>query len=254
GFLERCFTELKRKGHVVFAPRMYDEQKVRWIIERARGANVALSHEQAELVYARGGADLRHLANEIEKLALFCGGREPSNEEIGLVVTSCEEEYIFDLTDAVFNGDRAAAACLLRRATEGDRDPHRVVAALASHLRTVWQARALIEAGYLAKLPREYKTGGGRAVVGDLQRVPEDLIGRIAESRESSIAGKSPFFVYKCARQARRLPMKVLERWAYYCAQADRGLKGIRRGAGPGDIVLERLVADMLKETGRRST
>lgn len=248
-FVERAYGEIEGKGCAVRFPKMYDEGVARWVVERSKRAGLKMTVGRAEYMIMRAGSDLRHLANELEKLALYCGeGGVVDEAAIEALATSGEEEVVFKLVDAVFDGRKADAAEILGEARKGNVHPLQVLAGLTANIRMVWQARRLLEMGYLRKLPADYRRAGYAGVKRELMRIPDEAVGEISDDGSRSLVRRTPFYVHKCVRQARRLPLRLLERWIYYCARADRALKGISRGSGPEDVVFDRLIAEMMRE------
>lgn len=248
-FVERAYKDLERIGCVVNFPRMYDDGVARWLAGRASRCGLKMSVASAEFMILRAGRDLRHLANELEKLKLYCGkDRVVDEASIELLATSGEDELVFKLVDAIFDGKKMGVLEILEDAKKSGVHPLQVIAGLTANMRMVWQARRLMELGYLKKLPRDYRSGGYSGVKRELMRIPDEVVLEVSDDGLRSIVRKTPFYAHKCARQARKLPSRLLERWAYYCARADRALKGVDRGVGPDDMILDRLVAEMMKD------
>ena len=248
-FLERAYAEINRKGFIIRFPRMYEEETVKWLVQRAHGRNLKLSHEQGELMLMRGGSDLRHLANEIEKLALYAEEKKHVDDSAILeLVTNCEGNIYFDLVDAMFAGKKNEILNLLRQSLESDTHPLQIVATIASNLRLVWQARCLLKKGYFKNLPSSYKKGAYGYILSELRQIPKSDLEPISEDPRQSITAKVPFVVYKYLTHARRLSPRILERWLLYCSRTDLSLKGISKDGTPEDIVLDKLIAAMMRE------
>ncbi len=72
-----------------------------------------LGRREAELLAAVTAADGVRLETEIEKLALYCGARAVTGEDIAALVPDAEESTVFELVDALARRDRARALDLL---------------------------------------------------------------------------------------------------------------------------------------------
>lgn len=250
-FVELLMAAMDEKGCVVEFPRMYDDGVARWLTGRAKVKGLKLTLAQAEMIVMRAGRDLRHLTNEMDKLALFSGGGAVDDEAVEALLTTAEEEVVFKLVEALFEGRKKDVAAVLVDMKRGDVPPLQIIGNMTSNLRMVWQARSLLERGHLRNMPEEYR-GGWSAVMREVKKVPEDAAADIAADGPRSLLNKSPFYIFKCVGQAKKLPVRTLERWLLYCTRADQSLKGIQRGAGPDDIIMDRLAADMMREIKSR--
>jgi DNA polymerase-3 subunit delta len=117
-----------------------------WLQDRAvrRGISIepAAIEELAELV----GADLRLLASEIEKLAVYATGRTITADDVRLLTPHASEESIFALIDAIVEGRAAIALRQLHRMlAEGDETAGHIQILVARQLRLLIRATELLE-------------------------------------------------------------------------------------------------------------
>jgi DNA polymerase III subunit delta len=95
-------------------PKKYE--MARWVREQAKARRLPMSAEVARHFIDRCGADpgrAEILDREIEKLAVYCGGREATGADVDAICTPDDDAVIFDLMDAVGHRDRAHSFELL---------------------------------------------------------------------------------------------------------------------------------------------
>lgn len=72
-----------------------------------------LGRREAEMLATACACDGLRIETEIEKLALYCGGRAVSGADIAALVPDAEESTVFELVDALARRDRRRALHLL---------------------------------------------------------------------------------------------------------------------------------------------
>ncbi|MEW6203475.1 MAG: DNA polymerase III subunit delta [bacterium] len=247
--LECAYAEINRNGYIVRFPRIYEKETVNWIISRARTQNLRLSREQAELLLVRSGKDLRHLANEINKLALFAEQKKSLDDtDIFQLAINSEADQHYDLVDTLFAGKKSEVASLLEQLRKSNIHPLQIIASIASQLRLTWQARYLLKKGYFKDLPDSFRGGTYDYVLSQIRQISKSELEQLSEEPRQAITAKIPFVIHKYFTNARRLSPRILERWLLYCERTDRSLKGISRDATSDDIVLDKLIAAMMRE------
>jgi DNA polymerase-3 subunit delta len=107
-----------------------------FLAQEARRQGVDLDSEAAGLLADRVGPQLLLLRQEIEKAALLAGpGERVTRKHVEMAVSAVAEEPIWDLTDAIGQGQVAEAVSLLSRLLAQGAAPPAVLGALASHFR-----------------------------------------------------------------------------------------------------------------------
>ena len=121
-----------------------------WLLKRAQARGIHLEPEAAGML-AAAGADLRALAGELEKLAVYVGdGEHITSRDVSVLTTQAALSRIFDLTDALARRDRARALSLLHELLEAGESPVGIVAFAAMQTRALIQVQALAERGMRA--------------------------------------------------------------------------------------------------------
>ena len=159
----------------------------RWLQDRAVQRGISIEPKALEALTDLVGANLRALASELEKLAMYTGARAITADDVRLLTPQAREERIFDLVDAVVEGRAADALRLLRRMREdGSESASHLFSLIARQLRMMVRAAELIDArapaeaigaatgarGYpLEKLTRQARAAGRSASEASLRAV-----------------------------------------------------------------------------------
>ncbi len=213
----------KKSGVLVKLDPLYERQLPAFLEEEARARGVRFGRGVASLVCNEIGADLGQLADAVERLAIFVGGtdalagREVTVKDVEEVVVGARQRSVFELAEAVGQGDRVRALTILHALILARESGVRLVAMLARHVRQLWTCKSL---------------AGER-----LNKF--DLAGRL---------GVAPFFVDGISAQARRQSEDALERMHAALYQTDLELKSSRVDDA---LLLERLILQLTAAPAR---
>ena len=120
----------------------------RWLVKRARKADVTMSREASAMLANGAGDSLRPLAMEVDKLATYVGpGGTIRPEDVRQLGTLSRQSTVFDLTDALLRRDRARALTLLHELLEAGEAPPGIIGLVAYQTRTLLQVKSLSEQG-----------------------------------------------------------------------------------------------------------
>ena len=187
------------------------EALARWVKSTTEAKGSSISPSAIRSITDLVGGDLWTLAQELEKLALYCAGREIQEADVGEMVSQVREANIFAAVDAMIDGRPGVALRLLHRLKEDGRDPLYIISMVERQLRMLALARDSIDRG----LPQS------------------ELRGRLGTS--------SDFVVRKTSEQARRHSMPEIV-WRYNrLLEADLAIK---RGKLAPELALELMVGD----------
>ncbi len=210
----------KKKGFVreLTVPR----QLGGWILDEARRAGARIDGDAARRLEEVVGRDISRLAGSIEQLALFAGeGASITVEHVDALVADTSQRTVFQLNDAVGQGDRIGALRAVAKLFEQRESAIGVVIMLARHVRQLAIYQELVA-----------------------QRTPPGEIARLV--------GVPPFVIDKSlAPQARRFTAPALASALRLVSQADRDLKGPVKAALGEEIVLTRLVEKLVMLSAR---
>ena len=187
------------------------EALARWVKSTAEAKGTSISPSAIRSITDLVGNDLWTLAQELEKLALYCSGREIQETDVGELVSQVREASIFAAVDAMIDGRPGVALSLLHRLKEDGREAPYIIGMVGRQLRLLALARDSIDRG-----------------------VPQsEMRGRLGTS--------SDFVVRKTTEQARRHAMPEII-WRYNrLLETDLAIK---RGRLEPDLALELLVGD----------
>jgi len=231
---QKLFATIKKKGALAAFDPPRDRELYSFIVAEARARGGGIEESAARLLAEIVGPDLGQLAQAVEKLVLYAasGGRGPdelssagrgastprlisarriSDEDVATCVAETRARSIFDLMNAVGQGDREAALRQVRRMLADRESPIGIVSMLARHFRQLAVTRELTQQ---------------RAGKGEI----------------ASALGLNPYFVDGLVAQARRYNPRALARALERICEADAALKSSRLDDG---ILLERLIGGL---------
>ena len=214
---ELCKAARSAGNLIRFEPLSLDAATA-WAEQQAQKAGKRMERSAATLlVRNRLGADLGSLKKEIEKLVLFAGDA-PSirTTHVEEMTPRMLEDKVFDLTDALGAGKagQARAITLLRGLYHGKEDALRLLSAIVSHFRVLWQTKWLLERGWRPGRPVKEFEEAGQVLIGGR----DSAVGSFART-----AWKVP----KLAQQAGRYTWPQLEQALLALAECDLALKGL---------------------------
>lgn len=128
---------------VVFYP-LFPERVPSWLQQHAKRYGKRLTPEAAHQLQAIAGSDLGELAGEVEKLAVFVGGRDAITAgDVESSLGPVRAGSVFDIAEAVGEKDLARALDAYQRAIDGGEAPQAIVALFVRHLVILWKIRFL---------------------------------------------------------------------------------------------------------------
>lgn len=203
---------------------------VRIINEEAQSRGIQLEPGAAVHLADRVGHDVGLLLTELEKCSLRVGAEGVVTKQVIDEMTRRKpQETIFDLLDAIGARQTPKAMVLLRELLDGGEVPERILATLVSHLRRVWQVRAMMD----QKIPLN---------AGSMDKLPPALA---AQFPQGGIAEKFSGFAWKISQlqaQARAFSQEQIQAALQRVFETDLAMKGIEEDGGTPELLLERLV------------
>lgn len=214
----KIFQLMKKNGAAIEFKKIYDNQLPSYVRDLAKSCNLTLTSDALKLFCKRVGTNLAEVQGELEKLAGYIGERDIADEaDVAAIVSDTRIESIFDLTDAMGRGDRAAVLTLLERVLDEGQAPLMVLAMMTRHFRQMWKISELMA-----------------------QQVPQSEFPRRV--------GVSPFFLKGLMQQAGRFDNRQYRQVFDRFLATDLALKS--SGAEPR-VQLQRLVLE-ITATGRK--
>ena len=182
-----------------------------WISKRAAGLGVKITAEAAALLANFIGNQLRLLANELDKLAMYVGPSATiTAEDVRQLSAQVQEARIFDLTDALAQRNRKQALDLLHDLLADGEPPLRLISTITSQVRSLLLVKEL---------------------AGEGLRIPQIV----------SATGMAPFVAEKALRQVGKFSPSQLEGIYRQLLATDADLK---RSRMTPDMALDLLVVN----------
>jgi DNA polymerase-3 subunit delta len=212
----KFFTAFKKSGTLVKLDPLYERQLPDFVRGEARARGVVIDPAALQMIVDEIGADLGQLSDAVERLTLYVGGQNKKSigpDDVETVVATTRQRNVFELANAVGEGNRPRALTVLASMTGARESGVRIVAMLARHVRQLW--------------------------------VTKELLGRTGDKFEIAGAlGIPPFFVDDIIKQARRLDGTRLGRMHAALYLADKNLKSSRLD---DERILEALVLELTR-------
>lgn len=120
----------------------------KWITHRAKGIEVKIAPDAVSMLANFIGNNLRLLANELDKLALYVGqGATIKIEDVRLLSAQVQEARIFDLTDALAQRNRRQALNILHDLLADGEPPLKLISTITSQVRSLLLVKELAQKG-----------------------------------------------------------------------------------------------------------
>jgi DNA polymerase-3 subunit delta len=215
----KIYQVFKKTGTVIEFKKIYENQLPSFVRDLAKSFHVTLTGGALKLFCKRVGTNLVEVQGELEKLVGYLGERDLADEtDVAAIVSDTRIESVFDLTDALGQGDSSTALKLLDRLLAEGQAPLMVLAMMTRHFRQMWKVRELIA-----------------------QKVPQ--------SEFPKKVGVSPYFLKGLMQQANRFDGQHYRQVFSQFLTTDLALKS---SGGDPKMYLEKLVLDIASlGTGR---
>ncbi len=119
-----------------------------WIAKRAKSIGVAIQPEAVTMLANFIGSQLRLLANELDKLAMYVGESAVITvEDVRKLSAQVQEARIFDFTDALAQRDRTQALDILHDLLADGEPPLKLISMITSQVRSLLLVKELAQKG-----------------------------------------------------------------------------------------------------------
>ncbi len=135
--------ELSAIAKVKLFPLLKQSQLSQWITQRVKAAGGSISPQAVTLLARFVGNDLWIMSNEVDKLALFTGGRPIEEADVRAVVSYAQEANVFAMVDAVLEFRVGAAQELLQQLLKQGAAPAQLLVMLSRQVRIIFQIREM---------------------------------------------------------------------------------------------------------------
>ena len=209
---KKFFQEMKKRGELVEYKRPYENQLLPFIKEEAAGFGKRIEPSAVDFLVFQAGSNLQELVSQLEKVALYAGGRELITlADVRAVVSDTKVDSVFDLANALGEKNLGKALRHLQTILRDGEAPLMVLAMITRHFRQLWKVRELLD-----------------------KKTPSQEVG--------SLAGINPYFLKGVLAQAKNFRIAELYRVFERLYETDLALKS---GGGKPAGLMERLLMNV---------
>jgi len=141
------FKKLQSEAVLKQFPLMKDAGLEAWVKQQVTLRGAAIAPEAARALAEQVGGELWAMANEIDKLVAYAGGRQISITDIGCLVAWSPEASIFKMVDSVIEGKASQAETELEKLLSEGMNSGQILAMLSRQVRMITLARDMIDRG-----------------------------------------------------------------------------------------------------------
>ena len=127
-----------------------DVEFVGWVIRQFSQNNLKISQRAAQTFLSRTGTNLINASNEIDKLVLYCMGKDEVTEEDVINLTTKElEQDIFSFTNAIMEKNKKKAIEVYRNLVATNKfEPVQLLITSSNNLKDCYLVKLLMEKNY----------------------------------------------------------------------------------------------------------
>lgn len=192
---QKMYKAVQKKGRIVEFAAQKEDTLIRWILGILKKENKNITRSSMELLLEKTGTDMNNIAMELEKLLSYTMDRDViTAEDIESICTTQTVNKIFDMINAVADGNRKKALDLYYDLLALKEPPMRILFLLTRQFNLLMQTKELQSTGYDAK----------------------------------TIAAKlaiQPFVARNCTRQASAFSLEKLKMLVKSCVDAEEAVK-----------------------------
>ena len=144
----RLYKAVQKEGRCVEFAMQNEDTLSTWILKMLGKENLRIRRQDMDLLLAKTGTDMNHIALEVDKLIHYCAGREEvSASDIELVISENAEDRIFDMITALTQHRRSEAMALYADLLALKEPPLRTLSLIAMQYRRLLIVKELSEEG-----------------------------------------------------------------------------------------------------------
>ena len=138
---------LKQHGLVVEFARQEQSDLADWIVRRFRALDRDIAPGEARYLIDLCGELMTNLITEIDKIASYARGKYVTRADIDAVAIPQIDAVVFQMTDAIAQGDFDRAAAVLNDLLGSQESPIMILSVVGKYFRQLYTARLLYERG-----------------------------------------------------------------------------------------------------------
>ena len=224
---------IEKVGKVAEYSRLKAKALVSWMRHRMEVKGKRLTEEGADYLMEMVGDNLYALENALEKACLTVGEKRTVElSDIEGIVADVKVSTVFELTDAIGQQNVEKALTILGKVTDLRAVPFKK----EGEAPKMGDPSSLL----LSMMARQYRM---------IWEVKERVARQCDLTEISRMLKMSPWVIRNVADQSRRFSESSLREGLLKCHQTDLALK---RGRGPKELLMEKLVIDLCRPGGQR--
>jgi DNA polymerase III subunit delta len=223
-------TQLERVGKVVEYSRLKGKALISWIKTKMKERGKTLAQGGAEYLVEVVGDHLHPLENALEQVCLGVGEKNTVElSDIEGTVSEVKISTVFDLTEAIGRQDVEKALGILGKALESKAIPFKK----EEEASKMGDPVPLL----LSMMARQYRL---------IWRVKKMASSRVGMEETTKALRMSPWMVKNLVEQGKSFSESSLREGILRCHRTDLSIK---KGRGPKDLLMEKLVIDLCRPT-----
>ena len=143
----------KKNGAIAELNYLDDDKSCKWIAGVLSKAGIQIDMQAALSIVSRCDSSMRKISSEVNKILMYCVGEKVTFVDMELVERICPPDIggsVFNITDAVGQGDAAKALMILNNLIMMKEPTQRIRFMLLRHLKQLICAKDLGDAGKIA--------------------------------------------------------------------------------------------------------
>ncbi len=128
-------------------PLLKETQLRQWIERRVAGAGGKISPEAVDMLVRFVGNNLWVMANEVDKLVLYCEGRSIEKEDVKEAVSYAREASVFAMVDAIIESRVNTAQELYQQMLKQGAAPAQLLVMIGRQVRIIYQLKEMRDRG-----------------------------------------------------------------------------------------------------------
>ncbi len=147
---KKITKEMKRKGSIVEAKRLNEQELKVWVKDRAALNDVTINEDAVEQMLALAGTNLFMLTTEVDKLALYATteGNVITVSMVDALVSRSLEQNIFELVEKIVQRKIDKAFRIYYDLLKQNEEPIKILSILSGQFRLLYQVKELARKGY----------------------------------------------------------------------------------------------------------
>ena len=155
----RLYKAVRAAGYVTEFTAQSEDTLIRWGAGLLKKGGLQISRNDMNYLLSRTGTDMSHIMLEIDKLINYCSGQTAvTRQDIDAITGTQLENRIFEMIDAMTDGDQAKALALYADLLSLKEPPMRILYLIARQYNQLLTVRELMDEGISQSLIAQ-KTG-----------------------------------------------------------------------------------------------